>query len=128
MSLYSQTSTEKPLQQPILTAVSQESYQGIPAATITFPAAGAYQLQLQGKPQNGAKFSPFELKFDINVVPGINAPKSSDFKVAPEVVTEKNTDLILSQTMPPWLILSVAIGVIFIGAIAFLVWQKLHRR
>ncbi len=129
LSVYSQTSPEgTPLQQPILKAVSQESYQGIPAATITFPAAGAYQLQLQGKPQNGANFSPFELKFDINVAPGIDAPKSSDFKVAPEVVTEKNTDLILSQTMPPWLIPSVAIGVILTGAIAFLVWQKLHRK
>ena len=124
LSVYSQASTAKPLQQPILKAVSQESYQGIPAATITFPAAGAYQLQLQGSPKAGAKFSPFELKFDINVAPGINVPKSSDFKVAPSVVTEKNTDIILSQTKPQWLITAVTVGVIFTGAIAFLVWRK----
>ncbi len=123
--VYSQTSPSgTPLQQPPLKAVSQESYQGIPAATITFPAAGAYQLQLQGKPKKGAKFSPFELKFDINVAPGINVPKSSDFKVSPGVVTEKNTDIILSQTKPQWLITAVTVGVIFTGAIAFLVWRK----
>ena len=125
LSLYSQHSPEgMALQQPLLKAVSQESYQGIPAATITFPAAGAYQLQLQGSPKAGAKFSPVELKFDINVAPGINVPKSSDFKVAPSVVTEKNTDIILSQTKPQWLITAVTVGVIFTGAIAFLVWRK----
>ena len=118
LSVYSQTSPEgTPLQQPILKAVSQESYQGIPAATITFPAAGAYQLQLQGKPKNEAKFSPFELKFDVNVVPGVVAP-SPNIAVIPQQ----------EQTTPPWLIPAAAIGVILTGAIAFLVWQKLHRK
>jgi hypothetical protein len=114
LSVYSQTSPEgTPLQQPILKAVSQESYQGIPAATITFPAAGAYQLQLQGNPKNGVKFSPFELKFDINVAPGVVAP-NPNIAVIPQQ----------EQTTPPWLIPAAAIGVIFTGAIAFLVWQK----
>jgi hypothetical protein len=127
LSLYSQASTEKPLQQPQLKAVSQESYQGIPAATITFPAAGAYELQLQGNPKNGAKFSAFELKFDINVAPGIAAPKSSNVKVSSEVLAQKNTDLIISQTTPPWLTLAMVIGTIFTMAIALLVWRKLQR-
>ncbi len=114
LSVYSQISPEgTPLQQPILKAVSQESYQGIPAATITFPAAGAYQLQLQGKPKNGAKFSPFKLKFDVNVAPGVVAP-STNIAVIPQQ----------EQTTPPWLIPAAAIGVILTGAIAFLVWQK----
>jgi len=118
LSVYSQTSPEgTPLQQPILKAVSQESYQGIPAATITFPAAGAYQLQLQGKPKNEAKFSPFELKFDVNVVPGVVAP-SPNIAVIPQQ----------EQTTPPWLIPAATIGVILTGAIAFLVGQKLHRK
>ncbi|PSB31715.1 hypothetical protein [Chlorogloea sp. CCALA 695] len=117
LSLYSQASTAKPLQQPILKAVSQESYTGIPAATITFPAAGAYQLQLQGNPKAGAKFSPFELKFDVNVAPGVIAP-SPNIAVIPQQ----------EQATPPWLIPAAAIGVILTGAIAFLVWQKLHRK
>lgn len=114
LSVYSQTSPQgTPLQQPILKAVSQESYQGIPAATITFPVAGAYQLQLQGKPKDGAKFSSFELKFDVNVAPGVVAP-STNIAVIPQQ----------EQTTPPWLIPAAAIGVILIGAIAFLLWQK----
>ncbi len=125
LSVYSQTSAEKPFQQPQLKAVSQERYQGIPGAEITFPVAGAYQLQLQGNPTNGANFSPFELKFDVNVTPGITAPKSSDSQVAPGVTTEKTTDLIVTQTTSTWLAPAVAIGAIFTGAIAFLVWRKL---
>ncbi len=128
LSIYSQTSTQgAPVQQPILKAVSQERYKGIPGADITFPAAGAYQLQLQGSPKAGANFSPFELKFDIDVAPGVAAPKSSDVKVAPSVATEKHTDLIVSQTTPQWLTPAIAIGTILTGAIAFLVWQKLQR-
>lgn len=117
LSVYSQASTAKPLQQPMLKAVSQESYTGIPAATITFPVAGAYQLQLQGNPKAGAKFSPFELKFDVNVAPGVVAP-STNIAVIPQQ----------EQTTPPWLIPAATIGVILTGAIAFLVWQKLHRK
>ncbi len=128
LSIYSQTrSAGKPLQQPPLKAVSQERYKGIPGAEITFPAAGAYQLQLQGSPKNGATFSPFELKFDVNVAPGVAASKSSDAKIAPEVVTEIHTDLVVSQTTPLWLTSAVIIGAISTGAIALLVWRKLNR-
>lgn len=128
LSIYSQSPKEnKPLQQPPLKAVAQERYKGIPGAEITFPAAGAYQLQLQGSPKNGGKFSPFELKFDVNVAPGIAAPKSSDAKIAPEVVTETHTDVVVSQTTPLWLTPAVIIGAISTGAIALLVWRNLQR-
>ncbi len=124
LALYSQTRTEgTPLQQLPLKAVSQERYKGIPGAEITFPAAGAYQLQLQGTPKAGAKFSPFELKFDVNVAPGVATPKNSDRlsnQIAWQVVPPE------AQTNPPWLIPTTAIGVIFIGAIAFVVWRSLH--
>lgn len=115
LSLYSQPHTEgtAPLQQLPLKAVSQERYKGIPAAEVTFPAAGAYELQLQGSPKAGATFAPFELEFDIDVAPGVAAPKS--------------TDVIISQTTPQWLIPAFAIGAIFTGAIALMAWQKLRR-
>ena len=121
LSIYSQSSAGKPLQQPPLKAVSQESYQGIPAAEITFPTAGAYQLQLQGSPKNGATFSLFELKFDVNVAPGVAAPKTPD-RISTQIVPQEE------QTTPQWLIPAVSIGVIFTGAIAFLVGQKLQRK
>ncbi|WP_009632731.1 hypothetical protein [Synechocystis sp. PCC 7509] len=127
LSVYSQSRKEDTLQQPPLKPVSQERYRGIPGAEITFPAAGAYQLQLQGSPKNGGTFSPFELKFDINVAPGIAAPKSRDIKVSPGVVVQKNTDLIISQTTPPWLTPAIVIGTILTIAIALLVWRKLQR-
>lgn len=130
LSIYSQTRSAGKLlhlQQPPLKAVTQERYKSIPGAEITFPAAGAYQLRLQGSPKNGAKFSPFELKFDIKVAPGSAAPKSSDSKVAPKVVAEKSTDLIVAQTTPTWLTPAFAIGAISTSTIALLVWRKLNR-
>lgn len=112
--IYSQTGTkDKPLPQPQLKAVAQERYQGIPGAEVTFPMAGAYQLQLQGSPKARGKFSPFELKFDINVAPG--------------VVAQEKTDLVISQSMPPWLILAAIMGTISTGAIALMVWRNLQR-
>ncbi|MBW4663965.1 MAG: hypothetical protein KME01_07160 [Chroococcus sp. CMT-3BRIN-NPC107] len=123
LSLYSQPLKvgTAPISQPPLKAVSQESYRDIPGAEITFPAAGAYQLQLQGSPKAGAKFSAFELKFDIDVAPGVAAPKSSD-RISTQISPQE------PQTTPPWLIPAVVIGAIFTGAIAFLVGQKLHRK
>ncbi len=122
LSIYSQTSAEKPIQPP-LKAVSQENYQGIPAADITFPTAGAYQLQLQGSPKAGATFSPFELKFDVNVAPGVTPPKTPD-RIATQIAPQTQEE----QTTPPWLIPAAAIGLIFTGAIAYLVWRNLHRK
>lgn len=122
LSLYPQPHTEgtAPLQSLPFKAVSVANYQGIPAAEITFPSAGAYELELQGTPKAGATFSPFELQFEINVVPGITpqSPKSITTEVAPQE----------TQTTPPWLIPAIAIGAIFTGAIAFLVWRKLQRK
>jgi hypothetical protein len=122
LSLYSQPHTEgtAPLQQPILKAVSQEGYQGIPATEVTFPAAGSYELELQGTPKAGAKFAPFELQFEVNVAPGIAAqsPQNVTTQVAPQK----------PETSAPWSNIAIAVGTIFSVAIAFLVWQKLRRK
>ena len=45
---------DAPLVQPNLQPISAERYQGIPGAKITFSKPGAYQLELSGKPKNGA--------------------------------------------------------------------------
>lgn len=56
--------------QPPLTAVSAEQYQNIPGADVTFPKLGAYQLSIQGQPQTGDAFQPFQFSFAVTVAKG----------------------------------------------------------
>ncbi|WP_299414022.1 hypothetical protein [Acaryochloris sp. IP29b_bin.148] len=62
--------------QPLLAAVSAEQYQNIPGAEITFPQPGAYQLTLQGQPQTGDAFQPFQFSFPVTVAKGSRTPPS----------------------------------------------------
>ena len=42
---------------------------------VTFPAAGAYTMVLQGKPKTGAAFGPFKLSWTVRAdVPGVGGP------------------------------------------------------
>ncbi|WP_181374039.1 hypothetical protein [Nostoc commune] len=61
---------EPPLLEPQLEPVAAERYQGIPGAEVVFPKPGIYQLQLNGKPVSGARFKPFEFKFEVTVAGG----------------------------------------------------------
>ena len=61
-------SEDEPILQPELSAIDVEKYQEIPGAKITFPQAGAYQLELVGTAKDNA-FSPFELSYTVNVIP-----------------------------------------------------------
>lgn len=58
---------DKPLMQPALAAVSAEHYQGIPGATLVFPKAGSYELELTGKPKTGTNFPPFQVSYTVTV-------------------------------------------------------------
>jgi len=122
LALYAQPHKEgtAPLQQPQLKAVSVTRYQNIPGADITFPAAGAYELELTGTPKAGANFPPFKLEFEVAVAPG---------KVANQVPVAATTPVSVSsdrQTTPSWLTPAIAIAVILTPAIAWLVWRSLH--
>ena len=57
----------KSIVQPNLKAINVEKYQGIPAANITFPQAGRYELQLVGKANSGANFQPFKFSYEVTV-------------------------------------------------------------
>ena len=72
LSLYTQPYDpgDAPIEQPALTAVSAEGYEGIPGAQITFPVVGAYELVLTGEPTDDDDFTPFELRFDVTVAAG----------------------------------------------------------
>ena len=58
---------DNPIYQPRLKTVSAEGYQDIPAADITFPRVGGYELILKGSPVVSGDFTPFELRFPITV-------------------------------------------------------------
>lgn len=113
-----------PLQQPQLKAVSVSRYQNIPGADITFPAAGAYELELTGAPKAGANFPAFKLEFDVNVAPGATAPSASAAPV-PATNTTPVAESSDRQT-PTWLTPAIAIAVILTPAIAWLVWRNLN--
>lgn len=121
LALYAKPHQEgtAPLQQPQLKAVSVSRYQKIPGADLTFPAAGAYELELTGAPKPGANFSAFKLEFDVNVAPGAANPSAS---------TAPNTNPVAesSDRQPTWLVPAIAIVVILTPAIAWLVWRNLH--
>jgi hypothetical protein len=59
--------SDKPLMQPQLEAISAEHYKGIPGATIVFPKAGIYDLEISGNAKPGATFKPFELNYTVTV-------------------------------------------------------------
>lgn len=64
------------ISQPPLTAISAEQYQNIPGADVIFPQPGAYQLIIQGQPQTGDAFQPFQFSFPVTVAKGSSAKPS----------------------------------------------------
>ncbi|MEM8642452.1 MAG: hypothetical protein AAGG51_27085 [Cyanobacteria bacterium P01_G01_bin.54] len=93
LTVYSQSATAaEPLLEPPLQPVAAEGYAAIPGATFTFPAVGAYELVLQGQPQDEASFTPFELRFDVVVAAGTTKP------VVPDVETPAAPDT--TETSP----------------------------
>jgi hypothetical protein len=52
---------------PQLQPVAADRYQGIPGATIVFPKAGEYELELSGTPKKGASFHKFETSYRVVV-------------------------------------------------------------
>ncbi len=89
---------EPPLLEPALEPVAAERYQGIPGAEVVFPKPGIYQLQLNGKPASGARFKPFEFKFEVTVAAGSTANARNVRNVNGDVVGSEN------QSLPLWAI------------------------
>ncbi|KAI9131662.1 hypothetical protein [Acaryochloris sp. CCMEE 5410] len=96
--------------QPPLTAVSAEQYQNIPGADVTFPKPGAYQLSIQGQPQTGDAFQPFQFSFPVTVAKG-SSPKPSP------PVQSIDTPLSSSKSDLPkvaWISISIGAGLSFV--------------
>ncbi|MCY7391801.1 MAG: hypothetical protein LH647_10040 [Leptolyngbyaceae cyanobacterium CAN_BIN12] len=56
-----------PVMKLTLNKLDVERYKGVPAATITFPKAGMYELKLTGTAKPGANFQPFSLSYTVTV-------------------------------------------------------------
>ncbi|ELR96274.1 hypothetical protein [Gloeocapsa sp. PCC 73106] len=52
---------------PALEAINVEQYLEIPGATLIFPQAGAYDLEISGAPRDGNSFQPFKFSYTVNV-------------------------------------------------------------
>ncbi|MEH2348750.1 MAG: hypothetical protein V7K55_12220 [Nostoc sp.] len=104
---------EPPLLEPQLEPVAAERYKGIPGAEITFPKPGIYELQLNGKPVSGARFKPFQFKFEVTVAGGSTQNPQNLRDV------NSNSDLVEgdSQKLPIWAIALPIFG--FIGILVF---------
>ena len=98
---------EPPLLEPQLEPVAAERYQGIPGAEVVFPKPGIYQLQLNGKPVSGARFKPFEFKFEVTVAGGSTQNTRNLRDVNGELLEGE------SQKLPLWAIALPILG--FIG-------------
>lgn len=98
---------EPPLLEPQLEPVAAERYQGIPGAEVVFPKPGIYQLQLNGKPVSGARFKPFEFKFEVTVAGGSPQNTRNLRDVNGNLVEDE------SQQLPIWAIALPILG--FIG-------------
>jgi len=97
--------------QPPLTAISAEQYQNIPGADVTFPQPGAYRLTLQGQPQTGDAFQPFQFSFPVTVAKGrrpdpsqLPQPSTSSPSTSPAIAPASG----LPQSV--WIGLSIGAG------------------
>ncbi|MBD2326038.1 hypothetical protein [Alkalinema sp. FACHB-956] len=54
---------------PTLKAISPERYSSVPGATVIFPKAGLYRLELKGQPKTGEDFNTFQVSYEVTVQP-----------------------------------------------------------
>jgi hypothetical protein len=101
---------------PQLKAINAEKYQDIPSAAVVFPQAGAYVLELSGKPLKPANFKAFRLEFSAMVLAGtgVSTAPSAIVSIAPASGNKSE--------LPYW-----AIGLTSTGIIGVFLWWQ-HRR
>ncbi|MEM8605420.1 MAG: hypothetical protein AAGF24_16485 [Cyanobacteria bacterium P01_H01_bin.121] len=91
LTVYAQDQTE-PFATPELNPITAEGYEGIPSATVTFPAVGAYRLRLQGQPEAEQDFAAFELEFDVLVAQAARSSVNTPM-AAPNSAAESNASV-----------------------------------
>ncbi|MBW4639243.1 MAG: hypothetical protein KME05_13585 [Gloeocapsa sp. UFS-A4-WI-NPMV-4B04] len=111
-----------PLLEPPLKEISIKRYKGIPGAEIVFPQAGAYELELSGTPKAGATFKPFELSYEVNVLPGAAVQAS---QTNSQAASAQTINAHTQQADNRWQIPAIAIASILTLGTAWTVWQRL---
>jgi hypothetical protein len=104
---------------PQLRAINAEKYQDIPSATVVFPQAGAYMLELSGKPVKTNDFKAFRLEFSTTVWAG-NQTASNPIAMTTKSPQSAPTN---KSQLPYW-----AIGLTSLGAISAFVWWLRHQK
>ena len=115
--LESASSSDEPILNPTLIAISPEKYQNIPGANLVFPQPGIYQLELTGKPTQEGNFAPFQVSYPVTVNPGVTTPQKKAEPTATERITTPNQEQIQtnnnlkeepeispSSQITPWLV------------------------
>jgi hypothetical protein len=90
----------EPIARPALTPTVQDSQQ-VPTAIVTFPATGAYKLELACQPKPGGSIAAFNMSYDVTVArsqvvpatPTASTPKASTLKASTPVPTATAANL-----------------------------------
>ncbi|AFZ03050.1 hypothetical protein [Calothrix sp. PCC 6303] len=114
LNVYSQPykTGDAPLLQPSLQPLNVDKYQNIPSADVKFPQAGAYYLELSGKPKSEGNFQPFKLKFDVTVAGGIAVPQPTSSLVtqAEKIPFNDSVSANKEETSLPWAIIIASVA------------------
>ena len=111
-----------PVLQPTVKAISVEKYQGIPGAEIVFPNTGIYQLELNCTPKTEGNFQSFQMKYEVTVASGVNAPSPSSKKLTQSKKTATST------TKQEWNIPAIASAVFLgLGILGILIRRSVKR-
>lgn len=141
MAVYSQPRVEAglPVLQPTVKAISALKYQSVPSADIVFPNTGRYQLELSCTSKTQDNFQPFQLKYDVVVAPGTNAPvsnaetspllrKPTESRKTTVSKTEEQDDRSSSQSDAQWSIAAIALSTILGFGILGIVLRQTTKR
>ena len=119
-----------PVMQPKLSAMSPESFENIPGATITFSEVGEYRIVLTGSPTADATFTPFELSYTTVVAAGSARATTSAPAESNQNVADQTPATSLDEPGDRWgLWAAIAVGGVglAIAALLLLRQQKLPR-
>jgi hypothetical protein len=123
LSVYSQPYKigDPSLLQPNLKPLNVENYKNTPSADIKFPQAGAYYLELSGKPVSEGSFNPFQLKFDVTVATGKTTPQPTTIATIPEQKNPVNDAVAKNQKSGSlmWVMIPVGLGIFLVMLAVF---------
>lgn len=109
---------DRPLQEPLLKPAAAEGYAGVPAAEITFPQVGAYELVLSGKPNLPDAFQPFTVKFAVTVAAGkpvMPSPAAASPAASASASPSPAATAPAPAASPFWVIIPVVLVLLGIG-------------